>query len=770
MATATITGFGIQAGTDRTVYATWDWDKEHTKGYNVRWYYDTGDTNGSGTIWFVGNDSEVADKQDTYSAPSNAKRVRFVVKPVSETYKSGDNDVEYWTAEWSTEKVYNFTSNIPTTPSAPTVKLNKYTLTASLDNVDTDAVIIQFQVLKDNSVIFKTGQVNIEGIEFEGDYKYAQYTCYVDAGSEYKVRCRGCRNSLFSEWSEYSEKVVTIPAVPSGFTACYAKTQTSVYLEWAAVKTAKSYDIEYATKIDYFDSSDKTSTISGIESTRYEKTGLENGGTYFFRLRATNDTGSSGWSKTSSIVVGKKPAAPTTWSSTTTAVVGEPLIFYWVHNSEDSSSQTYAELEIISNGVSEVITIQNSTEETEKDKTSSYTVDISKYTEGAKLQWRVRTSGVTNEFGDWSVLRTVDIYAPPTLSLSMVDENEDPIENLISYPIRVRAVAGPSSQRAIGYHLTITSNDIYDTIDNFGREKIINKGDTLYSRYFDRSGDFSATLSANDVRLENNMSYRIACVASMNSGLTAESYLDFTVMWDSDKYRIDCRIYIDSESYTASISPYCKDKTGALIKDVALSVFRREFDGKFTEINSNIENVKNMFVSDPHPSLDYARYRIIATSKTTGQVAYYDAPAYPVGGKAAIIQWDEQWTDFDTDIQDTLASPTWSGSMLKLPYNIDISDSNSKDVALVEYIGREHPVTYHGTQLGTSSTWNTDIPADDKETLYALRRLQNWMGDVYVREPSGAGYWANVSVTFSKKHRNLVIPVTIEVTRVEGGV
>ena len=770
MATVTITGFGIQAGTDRTVYATWNWDQTHTKGYNVRWYYDTGDTNGSGTIWFVGNDSEVVDKQDTYSAPSNAKRVRFVVKPVSETYKVEDNDVEYWTAEWSTEKIYNFTSNIPTTPSAPMVKLDKYTLTASLDNVDTDAVIIQFQVLKDNSVIFKTGQVNIEGIEFEGDYKYAQYTCYVDAGSEYKVRCRGCRNSLFSEWSEYSEKVVTIPAVPSGFTACYAKTQTSVYLEWAAVKIAKSYDIEYATKIDYFDSSDKTSTISGIESTRYEKTGLENGGTYFFRLRATNDTGSSGWSKTSSIVVGKKPAAPTTWSSTTTAVVGEPLIFYWVHNSEDSSSQTYAELEIISNGVSEVITIQNSTEETEKDKTSSYTVDISKYTEGAKLQWRVRTSGVTNEFGDWSVLRTVDIYAPPTLSLSMVDENEDPIENLISYPIRVRAVAGPSSQRAIGYHLTITSNDIYDTIDNFGREKIINKGDTLYSRYFDRSGDFSATLSANDVRLENNMSYRIACVASMNSGLTAESYLDFTVMWDSDKYRIDCRIYIDSESYTASISPYCKDKTGALIKDVALSVFRREFDGKFTEINSNIENVKNMFVSDPHPSLDYARYRIIATSKTTGQVAYYDAPAYPVGGKAAIIQWDEQWTDFDTDIQDTLASPTWSGSMLKLPYNIDISDSNSKDVALVEYIGREHPVTYHGTQLGTSSTWNTDIPADDKETLYALRRLQNWMGDVYVREPSGAGYWANVSVTFSKKHRNLVIPVTIEVTRVEGGV
>ena len=123
--------------------------------------------------------------QDTYSAPSNAKRVRFMVKPVSETYKKGDKDVAYWTdSDWSTAKIYSFTSNIPTTPSAPTVKLEKYILTASLDNVHTDATIIQFQVLKDNSIIFATGQATVEGAEFEGDYKYAQYSCYVDAGSE----------------------------------------------------------------------------------------------------------------------------------------------------------------------------------------------------------------------------------------------------------------------------------------------------------------------------------------------------------------------------------------------------------------------------------------------------------------------------------------------------------------------------------------------------------------------------------------------------------
>ena len=88
---------------------------------------------------------------------------------------------------------------------------------------------------------------------------------------------------------------------------------------------------------------------------------------------------------------------------------------------------------------------------------------------------------------------------------------------------------------------------------------------------------------------------------------------------------------------------------------------------------------------------------------------------------------------------------------------------------MVKYIGREHPVSYYGTQLGSTATWNVEIPADDADTLYALRRLAVWMGNAYVREPSGSGYWANVQVSFSKKHCEETIPVTFKITRVEGG-
>ena len=62
------------------------------------------------------------------------------------------------------------------------------------------------------------------------------------------------------------------------------------------------------------------------------------------------------------------------------------------------------------------------------------------------------------------------------------------------------------------------------------------------------------------------------------------------------------------------------------------------------------------------------------------------------------------------------------------------------------------------------------IEKDDKETLYGLRRLGAWTGNVYVREPSGSGYWANVSVSYNQEHCALTIPVTLKVTRVEGDI
>lgn len=755
---AVINVFGLQSNTDRTMYATWAWETDKTENYKVMWYYDTGDG-----IWFIGEDGTEEHRQSLYTAPSNATRVKFRVKPVSKTRTVNDKETAYWTAQWSTEKIYDFSDNPPSKPSTPAVEIDKYKLTATLDNLDINATSIQFQVVKDDKSVFKTGTASITT-------STSSFSCIVTAGGKYKVRCRGCRNGDYGDWSEYSSNVTTIPSTPSKITTCRASSETSVYLEWSSVSSATSYEIEYTTKKEYFDGSDKTTTVSSIQYNHYEKTGLEPGEEYFFRVRAVNDKGSSEWSSVKSIIIGKKPAAPTTWSATTTAITGDSLTLYWVHNSEDGSSQTYAELELTINGSTTTKTIKNSTEEDKKDKTSFYTLSTSGYTEGTTILWRVRTAGITKVYGDWSIQRTVDVYAPATLSIEATNSNGNPIEILEAFPIYISATTGPNTQVPIGYHLTVSSNETYETVDSIGNMKVVSAGEEVYSKHFDTSEQLLVQLSANSLDLENNITYTVTCLVSMNTGLTAESSLEFKVSWTDEEYEPNAEIGIDTDNYSASIRPFCENIFGARIPDTWLSVYRREYDGSFVEIATEIDNATDTFVTDPHPSLDYARYRIVATSKITGAVSYFDTPGYEVGCKSVIIQWNEGWTSFETTNEDEMEEPSWSGSVLKLPYNIDVSDGYDPDVSLVKYIGREHPVSYYGTQLGVTSSWNVEIEKTDKETLYALRRLAIWKGDVYVREPSGSGYWANINVSFSQKHCELTIPVSLDITRVSGGI
>lgn len=764
---ASIRVFGLQSNTDRTVYATWTWDKSYTENYEVKWYYDTGDG-----VWFVGNSSTTTDKQSIYNAPTNANRVKFIVKPIAKKRKVNGKETAYWTASWSTEKIYSFSSNPPTTPTGLNVTITGLKLTASLSNLNVDGTHIQFQIVRDDKSVFNTGKAAIVTTS-------ASYSCTVAAGSNYKVRCRSIRGNLYSDWSSYTNNMATIPATPARFVACRASTETAVYLEWQAINTATSYEIEYTIDKNYFEGSNSTTKVT-TETTQYELTGLDTGKEYFFRIRAKNSVGDSGWSEISSVIIGKVPDAPTTWSSTTTAVTGEPLILYWVHNAEDGSEQTFSEVELTIDGVVSTYTIQDNVEEDEdttgrvttnkkKVVASSYSIQTSNYSEGAQILWRVRTAGATKEYGAWSTQRTVDIYAPPTLEMVIRDAQSNAIESLVSFPFYVSALAGPVTQKPVGYHLNITANNAYETVDNLGNTTMVNVGDKVYSKYFDISGDLLVELSAGNIDLENNVTYTVTCTVSMDSGLTATASSDLTVSWTDIQYEPNAEISIDYDDLTASIRPHCEDEDGALIEGVLLSVYRRDFDGTFTELAKDISNTSNTFITDPHPALDFARYRVVAKTESTGAIAYCDIPGYPVGEKSVIIQWSEDWSNFDVVSEDEMEQPVWSGSMLKLPYNIDISDKHKPDTALIEYIGRKHPVSYYGTHLGESATWNMVVPKDDKETLYALRRLSSWMGDVYVREPSGSGYWANIVVSFSQKHREVTIPVTLEIVRVEGG-
>lgn len=725
--------------------------------YNVHWYYDSG--NG---VWFDGGSSDVTSKNATYNAPSNAVKVKVSVKPVSKTYTKNGKTVSYWTGT-ATSVTYVMSNNPPAQLSAPTVELDKFNLTAKIENIDdAKADKVEFEVYQGNTK-FKTSTQSVITAR-------ASFTCTVTAGSKYRVRCRAINmvgsTKVYGEWSPYSSEVSTIPSSVTEL-VCTVESETSVRLSWKGDSTATSYKVEYTTKREYFDSSSEVSSLT-VETNYAYVTGLETGEEWYFRVCAVNEDGESGWSDIVYKVIGTKPETPTTWSLTTTAVIGEEVTLYWVHNTEDGSKQTQAQIELVMNGDAKIVTVdtpQDESTENEEEKIYSYNLDMSEYPEGAEVLWRVRTRGITQEYSDWSVQRTINVYAPAVASLQLGDGSGI----LTAFPYAIAVTAGPDVQKGITYHISIVAEDSYETEDQIGNPVLVNAGTEVYSKLFTvMDNSFSHDLMPEEIVLENNQAYTVNVAVSMDSGLIAEASDMFTVVWDDDNYDPDAEITIDEEVLCAYITPYCIDPDSNMVENVVLSVYRRDFDGKFIEIATDLTNDGVTTVVDPHPSLDYARYRIVARNINTNVCGYSDLPGIPVGGPSIVVQWDERWSQFDYSGEDEVETPPWTGSMLILPYNVDVNENSDPDISLVEYIGREHPVSYYGTQKGITQTWSTDVPKKDAETIYALRRLSVWSGDVYVREASGNGFWASIKVSMDTKHNTLVVPVTLNITRVEG--
>lgn len=425
---------------------------------------------------------------------------------------------------------------------------------------------------------------------------------------------------------------------------------------------------------------------------------------------------------------------------------------------------------------------------------SYYLIPAGTYEAGAVITWKVKTKGIVDGFGPFSAERQVNIYTPPTVRFTIGsgyqwiredfefrEDNlypEDAIEatsingTLETFPMILSVHSGPTTQKPLVYVITIISDDTYEDVDDSGRIMFVRSGQEVYKRYiYTSERDFVTLISANEINVDNNHSYTMTITVNTDVGLTGEASSSFVVEWELETdIELDTTIMIDEDTAAAYLSPSCTNEEGYFLNNISLSVYRRDFDGGLTEIASDLRNGEGITVTDPHPALDYARYRIVATDLSTGRMFYEDLAPQPVGIPEIIIQWDEAWTGFEADFPQLLEEAPYKGSVLRLPYNIDESETNDLDVELVNYIGRSHPVSYFGTHVGQTASWKTDIDKTDVETIYALRRLAVWPGDCYVRAPSGVGYWAHVKVNFDISHLNPIVPVSLDITRVEGGI
>lgn len=816
--------------------------------YNLQYSYSViGSSYVSNNIQSV----QLADVNQTsieISVPSNADIMYFRIKPevdpaaVWKKYKAKNKksdkkaswfNPKLWTGKWSHQDGKDASTADPSKwfpivvlgkdfkpqkPQTPSIEVDKFKLVATVDYYEdfNGGVVNQIEFAYTDGSVDNTGGLVEKYARANLVGNRASITVELTAGKKYRFRARALgvnttlsgNTPIYSDWSEYtSNDIMSAPAaVPGKDTVSVDKDSSEKYyvvrVTYPAAEGAKSYETQYTDNIFLFateSGSGASSDTSDTTTTLITSININVGATWWFRTRAVNDTGVSSWNEPVSLIVGKKPGKPTIWSNVATTKIGTPLNLYWIHNSQDNSREVKAQIQMYykAPNTSSWVTVfdREITKKITPGEEDPFSVLAYTPDKEGEYNWRVRTMGITGEYGDWSDSKYIDVWQPPTLSFrySMTKNWEwDPFNFtvdsiytskgelgpafsvLTKYPLYFRLEAGPKTQTPLSYNVSIISHDDYEQRRIDGEIIYIRDGDEVYNRTFDTSEyTVNNAILPNDVVFQNGVNYEVVATVAMSSGLTAEARASFDVNLEVVDLDPTIEFSYNADRYITYISPYVEDTSGELVPNVYLSVYRINLDGSFTLLKDNISNAHLVTVTDPHPTLGACKYRVVAFNLNTGNVSWSDYLEGSIFEPAIILQWDQSTYDFyseepDDDIR-SVGDVMNSGPLLKLPFNVDITESNSTDVALIEYAGRENPVSYYGTHLGYSATWNTVIPKEDTETIFQLRRLARYRGDVYVREPSGMGYWAQVSVSFGIRHMELTVPITLSIRRVEGG-
>lgn len=505
--------------------------------------------------------------------------------------------------------------------------------------------------------------------------------------------------------------------------------------------------------------------------------GLEPGKTYWFRVKRGESkaedayewsdyacVGTDGKVLQVSCVMGTVPTAPTLGQVPSSAVVDDPLTLSWTHNSEDGSAQTAYELQVNDGSWKTVSTGTTS-------QTYTITPSSQGFGDGSTMQWRVRTKGAldtgsSNDWSPWSATGSVTVWAKPVSTIRVDDVVE-------SMPLSIGMDVGDTSagNAPTRYWLAVTADEPYETLGPDGDPVWVAEGETVWSGEAVPGDDgcttsgWDVSLAVVDIRLSQGASYVVSGGCYTSQGLRSEA-TPATFVADIGQAAVggcDADVTFDRATMSATVRPRCTDgPEGELLSGVTLSVWRL---GDPNELIAEwMANDGDAVCLDAHPTFGYCTYRIVATDTTSGAQGFSDV-TIDIAAPGIVIQWDEEWSDPTNDSDGV----SFSGQRLVLPFNVDVTEQWTKQSSLNEWAGRKSPVSRYGTQRGHTATWTCSLNRyKGLDQVNAVRKLATHMGDVYVREPYGSGYWAHVDVgSLGATHGNPEVQVSLNVTRVE---
>ena len=596
---------------------------------------------------------------------------------------------------------------------------------------------------------------------------------------------------------------VDVPLAPTGLTCIPTAKDGTVALSWTNAWTgADGAEISYADHEDAWYSTDEPKRYEITErKTKWNVAGLQTGKKWIFAIRSIgkDSTGAkafSPYSNTVSINLASAPEAPALSASDSVIDTDEALTLNWAYTSTDKTDQALAVIYDRPSGSTQVFTGDGVTTTFTLNITPSSIVSVTvdgeaaAYTQSGKnitlasapglrvpivIQYaytgdkaeigRVESNSLTLTLvPGWDYGSTHNLTVACTSESGYVSVESNVVQVLVAPQPTVNSISGAISAgivngvlealpltlnvtgagtggitaidiRRVGDHHMIRPDDSED--DGFD-------GETIYATSY--KGERIVSIYQDDLtgRFDDGAYYRLKATVTDEVGQSAYTIYDFKVEWAHQAEIPGATVTIDDNDIHAVI---CVGAPEHFAEGDVVDIYRLSADKPELIIEGGSYGTNYI---DPFPARN-GGYRCVNRTFNGDYITADDRPA---------------WVDIMFDLDFTGAIIDFDGQRVKLPYNMELSNSWKKDFEVTRYLNGNIAGDWNAGVIREASISSISVKSDS-DTAEAMRSLAVYEGQCHVRTSDGSSFSADVQVGESRSYNNKYVTFTLTVTRVE---
>lgn len=476
---------------------------------------------------------------------------------------------------------------------------------------------------------------------------------------------------------------------------------------------------------------------------------LDANSTYWFRIKLQTEELESVWSEPVTLSLSESPAVPTLGISETAVTMDDTLYFsvgasgtgeyiYQVAEWDATNSEPLTDNLVSTRGTTElsisIADINNIYDK--KSATRSY-----KWSAGQTHQLVARATPVGGQPSQWSEPVPVTVVPKPAISSVTTNLSSGVLTAL---PLTV-TVAGTN---ILTTDVSVVRADDYEAPRPNETKIQKYEGDVVGAIRLDGTG--TATFSDFNGELDDGALFDIEVSVTNGYGTDTE-----TIRFEPH--------------YTHQ--PMAPEVTAEVVEGSEVFVITPEFPSGYTSATGDVCDIYRLSLDKPELIYQNAEYGedYVDPYPTFGENGGYIVAAKTANGDTIDEDDTPAWTYVYGGLEGhEVVRIDFNNDYVDLPYNLDLSNTWSKDFQRTEYLGGSVQGDWNPAvtrDLSVSTVGVSTIDGDDTDVR--MRRLADYAGICHVRTPEGSSFAADVQVKESQGTDGRKIDWSLDIKKVD---